>query len=229
MKDGPAGKKTREVGKALMDISDDTTAQRTAMVETQIRARGIDDEKVLAAMRKVPRHLFVPEEMRPFAYGDEPLPIGEGQTISQPYIVAYMTQALRLSGEERVLEVGTGSGYQAAVLAEIARQVFTVELVAALSEKARALLESLGYRNVSAKVADGTLGWEENAPFDAIMVTAAAPAVPKKLEEQLAPGGRMIIPVGEGFQELYLVTRERRGLRKRRLLPVRFVPLVSTH
>lgn len=199
------------------------------MVETQIEARGVHDQKVLAAMRKVARHLFVPEEMRPFAYGDEPLPIGEGQTISQPYIVAYMTQALRLSGEEKVLELGTGSGYQTAVLAEIVRHVFTVELVGVLSEKARVLLESLGYANISAKTGDGTLGWEENAPYDAIMVTAAAPAVPKRLEEQLGPKGRMIIPVGEGFQELYLMTRERRGFHKKRLLPVRFVPLVSTH
>lgn len=199
------------------------------MVEAQIVARGIDDQKVLAAMRKVPRHLFVPEEMRPFAYGDEPLPIGEGQTISQPYIVAYMTQALRLSGEEKVLEVGTGSGYQAAVLAEIVRHVFTVELVGTLSEKARTLLESQGYTNISARTGDGTLGWEENAPYDAIMVTAAAPAVPKKLEEQLGQKGRLVIPVGEGLQELYLITRERKGFAKKRLLPVRFVPLVSTH
>jgi len=213
----------------LADQQEDFITQRNNMVEAQILARGIDDEKVLAAMRQVPRHLFVPEELRPFAYGDEPLPIGEGQTISQPYIVAYMTQALRLSGEEKVLEVGTGSGYQTAVLAEIVRQVFTLELLGVLSERARALLESLGYTNVSAKAADGTLGWKENAPFDAIMVTAAAPAVPKKLQEQLGPGGRMIIPVGEGFQELFLITRERGGFQKKKLLPVRFVPLVSTH
>lgn len=208
---------------------DDFVAQRDNMVEVQIRARGIDDEKVLTAMRKVPRHLFVPEELRPFAYGDEPLPIGEGQTISQPYIVAYMTQALRLSREEKVLEIGTGSGYQTAVLAEIVRQVFTLELLGVLSEKARALLESLGYTNISAKAGDGTQGWEEHAPFDAIMVTAAAFAIPKKLQEQLASKGRMIIPVGSGFQDLFLVTREREDFRKKKLLPVRFVPLVSAH
>jgi protein-L-isoaspartate(D-aspartate) O-methyltransferase len=199
------------------------------MVEVQIQARGIGDKKVLAAMRKVPRHLFVPQELRPFAYDDEPLPIGEGQTISQPYIVAYMTQALRLSGDEKVLEVGTGSGYQTAVLAEIVRQVFTIELLGALSDRAQALLESLGYMNIRTMAGDGTLGWEENAPFNAIMVTAAAPAVPRRLQEQLGPGGRMVIPVGEGFQELYLITRERRGFRKKRLLPVRFVPLITPH
>jgi len=199
------------------------------MVEVQIRARGVNDEKVLAAMRQVPRHLFVPEELRSFAYGDEPLPIGEGQTISQPYIVAYMTQSLRLSGGEKVLEVGTGSGYQTAVLAEVVRQVFTIELLGVLSEKARALLQALGYANIRTKAGDGTLGWEENAPFDAIMVTAAAPAVPKRLQEQLGPEGRMIIPVGAGFQELFLITRERGVFRKKKLLPVRFVPLVSAH
>jgi len=199
------------------------------MVEVQIRARGVNDEKVLAAMCKVPRQLFVPDELKPFAYGDEPLPIGEGQTISQPYIVAYMTQALGLSGEEKVLEVGTGSGYQTAVLAEVVRQVFTIELLGVLSEKARALLQALGYANIRTKAGDGTLGWEENAPFDAIMVTAAAPAVPKRLQEQLGPEGRMIIPVGAGFQELFLITRERKDFRKKKLLPVRFVPLVSAH
>ena len=213
----------------MSDPQDDFVTQRESMVEVQIRARGVNDEKVLAAMRKVPRHLFVPEELRPFAHGDEPLPIGEAQTISQPYIVGYMTEALELSGGEKVLEVGTGSGYQTAVLAEIVRQVFTVELIGALSEKARALLQALGYSNIYSKVGDGTLGWEENAPFDAIMVTAAAAAVPKRLQEQLGPNGRMIIPVGAGFQELFLITRERRGFRKKKLLPVRFVPLISAH
>jgi len=213
----------------MADSQDDFVTQRDLMVEVQIRARGVNDEKVLAAMRQVPRHLFVPEELRSFAYGDEPLPIGEGQTISQPYIVAYMTQSLRLSGGEKVLEVGTGSGYQTAVLAEVVRQVFTIELLGVLSEKARALLQALGYANIRTKAGDGTLGWEENAPFDAIMVTAAAPAVPKRLQEQLGPEGRMIIPVGAGFQELFLITRERKDFRKKKLLPVRFVPLVSAH
>ena len=213
----------------MADSEADFVSQRDSMVEAQIRARGVDDERVLSAMRKVPRHLFVPEELKPFAYGDEPLPIGEGQTISQPYIVAYMTQALQLFGTERVLEVGTGSGYQTAVLAEMVREVFTIELLSALSEKARTLLEALGYTNIRLKAGDGTLGWEENAPFDAIMVTAAAPAVPKKLQEQLGLKGRMIIPVGSGFQELFLITRERGNFRKKKLLPVRFVPLVSAH
>jgi protein-L-isoaspartate(D-aspartate) O-methyltransferase len=213
----------------MADSQDDFVTQRELMVEVQIRARGVDDEKVLAAMRQVPRHLFVPEELRSFAYGDEPLPIGEGQTISQPYIVAYMTQSLRLSGGEKVLEVGTGSGYQTAVLAEIVGQVFTIELLGVLSERARALHQALGYENIRSKAGDGTMGWEENAPFDAIMVTAAAPVVPKKLQEQLGPEGRMIIPVGAGFQELFLITRERGVFRKKKLLPVRFVPLVSAH
>jgi len=199
------------------------------MVEVQIRARGVNDDRVLAAMRKVPRHLFVPAELQPVAYGDEPLPIGEGQTISQPYIVAYMTAALELKGGEKVLEVGTGSGYQTAVLAEICPVVFTVELIGGLSERAQTLLQTLWYTNVRFRIGDGTYGWEENAPFEAIMVTAAAEAVPERLQEQLAPKGRLIIPVGVGFQELVLISRGRRGFRKKKLLPVRFVPLVSTH
>jgi protein-L-isoaspartate(D-aspartate) O-methyltransferase len=213
----------------MADAEADFVSQRDTMVEVQIRARGVSDEKVLTAMRKVPRHLFVPDELKPFAYGDEPLPIGEGQTISQPYIVAYMTQVLRLSQGEKILEVGTGSGYQTAVLAEIVREVFTIELLSVLSERARTVLEALGYRNIRLKAGDGTLGWQENAPFDAIMVTAAAPAVPKRLQEQLGPKGRMIIPVGAAFQELFLITREKEGFHKKKLLPVRFVPLVSAH
>jgi len=213
-----------------MSVTEDEFARlRGEMVEVQIRARGVNDERVLAAMRKVPRHLFVPEELRTFAYGDEPLPIGEGQTISQPYIVAYMTEALRLSGEEKVLEVGTGSGYQTAVLAEIVRQVFSIELVATLSDRARELLKLLGYANIITKTGDGTRGWEENAPYDAIMVTAAAREVPKKLKEQLGPKGRMIIPVGVGFQELFLISREPGEFLQKKLLPVRFVPLIKAH
>ncbi len=214
---------------SLSDPEDEFNTQRANMVEVQIRARGVKDERVLAAMRKVPRHLFVPVELQPFAYGDEPLPIGEGQTISQPYIVAYMTAALELKGTEKVLEVGTGSGYQAAVLAEIVPVIFTVELISLLSKKAQTALTSLGYANVRYRIGDGTLGWEEEAPFEAIMVTAAAEAVPKRLQEQLAPNGRMIIPIGVGFQELVLIRRERKGFRKKKLLPVRFVPLISTH
>jgi len=214
---------------SLSDPEDGYTGQREHMVEVQIRARGVKNDRVLAALRKVPRHLFVPVELQPFAYGDEPLPIGEGQTISQPYIVAYMTAALELKGGEKVLEVGTGSGYQSAVLAEIVPVVFTVELIGGLSEKAQTVLQKLGYTNIHFRIGDGTSGWEENAPFEAIVVTAAAEAVPKRLQEQLAPTGRMIIPVGVGFQELVLISRERKGFRKKKLLPVRFVPLISTH
>lgn len=199
------------------------------MVATQIEARGIKDERVIEAMRRVPRHLFVPEELRPRAYDDGPLPIGEGQTISQPYIVAYMTEALGLKGDERVLEIGTGSGYQTAVLAELAREVDTVEIVAALSHRAQALLKTMGITNVRFKIGDGTFGWREHAPFDSIMVTAAPASVPKGLQGQLGESGRMIIPVGSGFQELVLIRRDERGVHKTNLLPVRFVPLISTH
>ena len=199
------------------------------MVDVQLKARGIKDQKILEAMRKVPRHTFVPENMVPYAYNDEPLPIGEGQTISQPYIVAYMTEALELRGGERVLEIGTGSGYQTAILAEIVREVFTVELVSALSYKAQENIKRLNYTNVHLKIGDGTYGWRENAPYDAVMVTAAPDKVPHFLEEQLKIGGRMIIPVGSAIQELVLVIREKRKCKKKRLLPVRFVPLVTTH
>lgn len=199
------------------------------MVNLQIQARGVKDEKVLRALRKVPRHFFVPDELKPYAYADEPLPIGEGQTISQPYIVAYMTEALDLKGGETVLEVGTGSGYQTAVLAEIVKQVYTIEVISTLSSRAQELLQKLGYANIHFKIGDGTFGWQDNAPYDAIMVTAAAPAVPKKLREQLCSAGRMIIPVGEGFQELVVVVREKEHFKKKKLLPVRFVPLISMH
>lgn len=199
------------------------------MVETQLRGRGIHDPRVLEVMGRVPRHLFVPEEMRPYAYDDEPLPIGEGQTISQPYIVAFMTEALELKGEEVVLEVGTGSGYQTAVLAELTKEVYTIELIDKLALRAQKILGELGYSNIHFKIADGTFGWSEWSPFDAIMVTAAPPTVPKKLQEQLKVSGRMIIPVGAGFQDLVLITREKKEFKKKKLLPVRFVPLVSTH
>lgn len=210
-------------------MKNELVGKRERMVEFQIQARGVKDEKVLAAMKKVPRHLFVPENIRSYAYQDEPLLIGEGQTISQPYIVAYMTEALHLRGNERVLEVGTGSGYQAAVLAEFVMEVFTVELVESLSLKAQEVLNELGYTNIHFKIGDGTLGWKENAPYDAIMVTAAPAKVPKALQDQLKIGGRMVIPVGSAFQELILLTREKRKFKKKKLLPVRFVPLISTH
>jgi len=203
--------------------------ERERMVVSQIEARGVKDKKVLEAMRNVARHMFVPENMKSYAYQDEPLPIGQGQTISQPYIVAYMTEALQLKGDERVLEVGTGSGYQAAILAEIVKEVFTVEIIKELSRQAQKVLERLGYKNIHFKIGDGTLGWKESAPFDVIMVTAAPAKVPKALQEQLEIQGRLVIPVGSMFQELVLVTREKKKFKKKKLLPVRFVPLVSAH
>lgn len=197
------------------------------MVDSQIRARGIKDERVLEALGQVPRHLFVPESLGALAYADEPLPIGEGQTISQPYIVAYMTEALELEGDERVLEIGTGSGYQTAVLAELVSEVWTVEIVESLALRARRTLEGLGYRNIRYKVGDGSLGWPGGAPFDAVVVTAAAARIPDSLQDQLGAGGRMVVPVGTDLQELYLILRENGGLKSKRLLSVRFVPLVK--
>jgi len=214
---------------ALFKVKKNFFEERERMVKNQIEARGVKDEKILAAMRSVPRHFFVPGNMERYSYQDEPLPIGEGQTISQPYIVAYMSEVLELKGEEKVLEVGTGSGYQAAILAEVAKEVYTVEIVQSLSLKAQEVLKRLRYRNIFFKIGDGTLGWEEHAPYDAIMVTAAPAKVPKALEEQLKIKGRMVIPVGSGFQELVLVIREKRKFKKKNLLPVRFVPLISVH
>jgi protein-L-isoaspartate(D-aspartate) O-methyltransferase len=200
---------------------------REEMVATQIEARGVRDPLTLAAMRSVPRHEFVPLSSRQAAYEDHPVPIGHGQTISQPYIVAFMTEALSLRGGERVLEVGTGSGYQAAVLARIASQVFSIEIVAPLAAEASERLRRLGYDNVHVRAGDGYLGWPEEAPFDAIMVTAAAPRVPEPLERQLRDGGRLIAPVGDQWQELVLVTRRGASFDERRVLPVRFVPMTG--
>jgi len=203
---------------------------RDRMVQTQIAARGIKDPRVLEAMRKVPRHLFVEEALKDQAYGDYPLPIGEGQTISQPYIVALMTEALELKGPERVLEVGTGSGYQAAILAELARQVFSIERYPSLAARAKRLLEQLGYRNVLIKVGDGTKGWPEMAPFDAIIVTAAGPKIPEPLIEQLKDGGRLVIPVGDEWSQYLLkVTKQGDKLIKENLGAVRFVKLVGEY
>jgi len=203
--------------------------ERERMVEAQLKRRGISDKKVLETMEKEPRHEFVSEDMKPYAYNDEPLPIGEGQTISQPYIVAYMTEILQLKGEERVLEIGTGSGYQAAILAEIAKEVYTVEIKSSLSLRAQETLKKLGYKNVYFKIGDGTLGWKEHAPYDAIIVTAAPNRIPKALQKQLKINGKMIIPVGNISQELILVIREEKQFKNKKLLPVRFVPLISTH
>lgn len=207
----------------------DFKKDRERMVRDQLAARGIKDPKVLDAMKNVPRHMFVPENMLSHAYSDEPLPIGEGQTISQPYIVAYMTEVLALQGRERVLEIGTGSGYQTAILAEITQQVFTVELIGDLSYRAQEVLKKLEYTNILYKIGDGTYGWTEKAPFDAIVVTAAPDIVPHALEEQLKIGGRMIIPVGSAIQELVFVTRGKKKYRRKKMLPVRFVPLITTH
>jgi len=197
------------------------------MVAEQIEARGVRDARTLQAMRDVPRHLFVPEAQRPSAYEDHPLPIGHGQTISQPYIVAFMTEALGLQGGETVLEVGTGSGYQAAVLARIAARVHSIEIVEPLAAEARQRLAKLGYQNVEVRAGDGYLGWPEAAPFDGIMVTAAAPRVPEPLKEQLKDGGRLVIPVGDELQELMVVTRHGSAFEERRILPVRFVPMTG--
>ncbi len=205
----------------------DPARAREEMVAAQIEARGVRDARTLAAMRKVPRHLFVPPDLAGDAYGDSPLPIGRGQTISQPYIVAFMTEALGLRGGETVLEVGTGSGYQAAVLAEIAARVYTIEIVAPLAEEARERLVRLGYRNVEVRAGDGYQGWPERAPFDAVIVTAAAPRIPEPLKQQLKDGGRLVIPVGEEYQELIVVTRRGTTYVENRVLPVRFVPMTG--
>jgi protein-L-isoaspartate(D-aspartate) O-methyltransferase len=195
------------------------------MVREQLEPRGIADARVLAAMAAVPRHELVPEDLRAYAYEDRPLPIGLGQTISQPYIVAAMSEAVQLEGTERVLEVGTGSGYQASVLAELCREVFTIELEKELADRARADLERLGYRNIHVRHGNGYRGWPEAAPFDAIVVTAAPDRVPPALVDQLALGGRMVIPVGRTFQDLVLVTRTEEGVEQRDLMGVRFVPM----
>jgi len=207
----------------------DFSRARKEMVETQIKARGITDKRVLAAMLKVERHKFVPPEIRHLAYTDQPLPIGEGQTISQPYIVALMTELLKLKGDEKVLEVGTGSGYQAAILAELCKEVYTVEILKPLAERAKKLLKKLGYKNVFVKHGDGFFGWKEHAPFDAIIVTCAPPYIPKPLIEQLAEGGRMVIPVGPEWkwQDLLVIEKIKGKIKKRKVAPVRFVPMIG--
>ena len=202
-------------------------AERGRMVEQQLRARDIDDAAVLDVMRRVPRHLFVPEDERTAAYTDHPVPIGFGQTISQPYIVAFMTQALKVEAGHRVLEIGTGSGYQAAVLGLLAREVFTIEIVRELAERARATLEQQGHRNVHVRAGNGYLGWPEHAPFDRIIVTAAPDEVPPALVEQLKIDGLMAIPVGIGEQTLQVMRRTPAGMTMLATLPVRFVPMTG--
>jgi protein-L-isoaspartate(D-aspartate) O-methyltransferase len=203
------------------------------MVDSQIRSRGVRDERVLRAMEKIPRHLFIDEGLIDQAYSDNPLPIGEKQTISQPYIVALMTEALELKGREKVLELGTGSGYQAAILAELADRVFTVERIASLAQKARKLLESLNYYNVVIRVGDGTYGWREESPFDAIAVSAGSPSIPRMLVEQLTIGGRLVIPVGGRYsQSLIKLTRLSENpddVKKEDLGGCRFVSLIGEH
>ena len=201
---------------------------RREMVRAQLKARDITDGAVLAVMERVPRHLFVPESERFRAYADHPLPIGLRQTISQPYIVAYMTQALQVEEGDRVLEIGTGSGYQAAVLSHLAAEVYSIEILPALAEQAGERLSVLGYDNVRVRAGDGYFGWPEHAPFDGIMVTAAPDHVPPRLVEQLGPGGRLVMPVGESYQELIRITRDEGGeTALERLLPVRFVPMTG--
>jgi protein-L-isoaspartate(D-aspartate) O-methyltransferase len=206
----------------------DFPKERLAMVEEQLRRRGISDPRVLEAMAKVPRHLFVPENYRASAYEDRPLPIGEGQTISQPYMVAVMTQSLDLKGVERVLEIGTGSGYQAAILSVLCRKVYTVERIAALMERARETLQEQDYKNISFRTGDGTRGWPEEAPFDGIIVTAGAPETPRILQSQLAEGGRLVIPTGPRYaQTLYKVTRKGNHFIEEDITGCVFVPLVG--
>jgi protein-L-isoaspartate(D-aspartate) O-methyltransferase len=200
---------------------------RAQMVDEQIAGRDVTDQRVLAALREVPRHEFVPSGMRRLAYEDFPLPIGEQQTISQPYIVGIMTQLLRPAPGDRVLEIGTGSGYQAAVLGELVREVYTIEIVDPLARRAEETLSRLGYDNVHVRSGDGYQGWPSKAPFDGIIVTAAAPSVPKPLLEQLGVGARLVIPVGDHYQELRVITRTEHGFEERSELPVRFVPMTG--
>jgi protein-L-isoaspartate(D-aspartate) O-methyltransferase len=208
----------------------DFERSRERMVETQIVSRGVRDERIIEAMKKVPRHLFVEEALQSQAYGDFPLPIGEKQTISQPYIVALMTEALSLKSDEKVLEIGTGSGYQTAIIAEVVYKVYSIERIASLAREAKKRLESLGYYNVMIKINDGTEGWEEESPFDAIIVTAGAPNIPEPLLNQLKIGGRMVIPIGDKFsQSLILVIKNEGGMERRDLGGCRFVKLIGKH
>jgi len=206
---------------------DDRARDRAQMVETQLRARLITHAGVLDAMGRVPRHRFVPGSLQALAYDDTPLPIGDGQTISQPYIVAYMTQAIEPSRSDRVLEIGTGSGYQAAVLAELVKEVYTIEIVPTLARRAATVLRDLGYRNVHTREGDGYAGWPDAAPFDKIVVTAAPDEIPRALVDQLAVGGVMVAPVGRDLQVMTILHKARDGVVKRETIPVRFVPMIK--
>jgi protein-L-isoaspartate(D-aspartate) O-methyltransferase len=216
-----------QAGAGLQPGATDLEAERRRMVAQQLEARDIRAGRVLDAMRKVPRHLFVPESLRREAYGDTPLPIGFEQTISQPYIVAFMTQALDVQPKHAVLEIGTGSGYQAAVLSLLADRVYSIEIVEPLAERARSTLAKLGYRNVEVRTGNGYLGWPEHAPYDRIMVTAAPDEVPPALVKQLKIGGLMAIPVGRGTQQLLILRRTMKGMETLTTLPVRFVPMTG--
>ena len=217
-------------GKKGHSGANDWSKARLKMVEEQIVARGIRDPRVIAALKKIPRHLFVEEALQGQAYTDHPLPIGEKQTISQPYMVALMTEALQLTGKEKVLEIGAGSGYQTAVLAEVAKAVFSIERILALTMRARKLLEDLGYGNAEIKFSDGTQGWVEESPFDGIIVTAGAPDVPQPLVDQLAMGGRLVIPVGDAYvQDLLRITKTEEGTRREDLGGCRFVKLIGRY
>ena len=217
-------------GQAVVARAEDSELKsREAMVRNQLVAGGIKDPGVLQAMVEVPRHEFVPTSLRPYAYADGPLPIGHGQTISQPFIVAYMTQALALTKQESVLEVGTGSGYQAAILGKLAKEVYSIEIVPPLAESAKGVLSKLGFENVHVKLGDGYLGWPEKAPFDAIIVTCAPDHVPEPLISQLKEGGRLVIPVGEagGIQQLVLLRKKNGQISREKMLDVRFVPMTG--
>ena len=198
------------------------------MVDTQIKSREVKDRRVIRAMLKVKRHIFVPARIRNFSYADRPLPIGEDQTISQPYIVALMSELLNLEGDEKVLEIGTGSGYQAAILGELADEVYTIEILEPLAIRAESTLEYLGYKNITVKFGDGYLGWPEHAPFDAIIVTCAPPEIPQPLIDQLAEGGRMVIPVGVRWQELKVLEKVDGQIKTSSSIPVRFVPMIKS-
>lgn len=213
--------------KAAVTETDDFGQLRDRMVRVQLRGRDIRDERVLAAMQKVPRHEFVPGDLRRVAYNDGALPLKLGQTISQPYIVAYMTQLLELQGNERVLEIGTGSGYQAAILAEIVPEVYTIEIIPELGREAAAVLDRLGYRNIHFRIGDGYEGWPEYAPFNCIIVTAAPERIPEPLIAQLKNGGRLVCPVGSPDQDLIVLEKEPSGITRRSTIPVRFVPMTG--
>ncbi|HMB54352.1 MAG TPA: protein-L-isoaspartate(D-aspartate) O-methyltransferase [Thermoanaerobaculia bacterium] len=226
------GEGERRTGSASADVMTGTDAWapvRHNMVERQIRARGLDDQAVLDAMEKVPRHLFVPRPLHRFAYADRPLPIGDGQTISQPYVVALMSDLLELDADDRVLEVGTGSGYHAAVMAQLAAEVYSIEILPSLAVGAETVLSRLGYDNVRVRVGDGYCGWPELAPFDAVILTAAPPSIPRPLLDQLAVGGRLVAPVGEegARQELLLIVRQPDGYTQKRVSYVHFVPMTG--